>query len=452
MVLASLIGLGVLTQVLPETAALSNQASANYAAAQLHTFSNAAEKYINNNYAALVTATASGVQAVTAPMIVTEGSLDPSFIDMNIFDQTHRLLIRQPSVGSVEGLVATCGGDTIDPTELARISRLAGPDAGLISPLDPDNALGAGGHWTMSLSNYTHASCDLSVGHLVALITASNASDVSPYLHRNTHPDSSANTMYTTLLMDANNIDNAGNLDVNTISNADGNVRISDTLELTGSISNPSGNVTFNDTVDVQSDLWANRLVDRQNSAFVVDPASVSNLNDIRASILRDRDNTGYYVDPASTSNTNLMNAQRLYSYGDTYSRTYRPIQLFAENSGCSETYAIAVSTASNAIVCKAGIWQKVGGQSLTAALTSIPVNTQYSIPTDGFVYVQANTACTYSYQNITISGVFRGSQKAYGPGGSLSYGTFPVRAGDWVRVDNTFGCNPSFIYYQRYG
>ncbi|MEQ9208813.1 MAG: hypothetical protein RLN96_03065, partial [Pseudomonadales bacterium] len=108
--------------------------------------------------------------------------------------------------------------------------------------------------------------------------------------------------------------------------------------------------------------------------------------------------------------------------------------------------------TASNAIVCKAGIWQKVGGQSLTAALTSIPVNTQYSIPTDGFVYVQANTACTYSYQNITISGVFRGSQKAYGPGGSLSYGTFPVRAGDWVRVDNTFGCNPSFIYYQRYG
>ena len=476
--LASLIGLGVLTQVLPETAALSTQASANYAAAQLHTFSKASENYINNNYATLVAATAGGVQAVTAPMIVTEGSLDPSFVNTNIFDQTHRLLIRQSTPGSLEGLVATCGGDTIDPNELARISKLGGPDAGLISPLDPNNALGAGGHWTMDLSNYTHASCALEVGHLTSLITASSAADVSPYLHRNAHPDAAANTMFTTLLMDGNDISNTDNLDVNTINNADGNVRINDTLEVTGSISNPSGNVTFNDTVDVQSDLWADRLRDRQNGNYYVDPASVtvlndvrgaifrdqnntgfyldpnsaSILNDVRASIFYDRNNTGYYVDPASTSNTNHMNAQRLYSHGETYSQLYRPTTLFAENSGCSQTYAIAVSTANDVVICKGGTWKRVGSRSLTSALTSIPANSTYSIPTDGFVYVQANTGCTYSYQNITISGVLRGSQKAYAPGGSLSYGTFPVRAGDWIRVDNTFGCNPSFIYYQRYG
>jgi len=450
--LASLIGLGVLTQVLPETAALSTQASANYAAAQLHIFSKASENYINSNYATLVAATAGGVQAVTAPMIVAEGSLDPSFVDTNFFDQTHRLLIRQSSPGALEGFVATCGGDTIDPAELARISKLAGPNAGLISPLDTDNALGAGGHWTMDLSNYTHASCALEVGHLTSLITASSAADVSPYLHRNTHPDASANTMFTTLLMDGNDISNTDNLDVNTINNADGNVRINDTLEVTGSISNPSGNVTFNDTVDVQSDLWADRFRDRQNGNYYVDPSSVTVLNDVRGAIFRDQNNTGYYVDPASISNTNYMNAQRLYSYGDTYSNTFRPRVRYAENAGCSEANAIAVSTATNVIICKGGTWQRVGSRSLTSALTSIPVNSNYSIPTDGFVYVQANNGCTWSYQQIYINGGYRGLLKAYAPGGSQGYGTFPVRAGDTIRVDNIYGCNPSFIYYQRYG
>jgi|TARA_R110002110_G_scaffold126259_1_gene304780 hypothetical protein len=471
MVLAGMIGLGLLSQVLPETAALSSQASANYAAAQLHTFTKAADNYIDNNYATLVAATAGGVQAVTAPMIVTEGSLDPSFVDTNIFDQTHRLLIRQPSPGTLEGLVATCGGDTIEANELARISQLAGPDAGLISPLDINNALGAGGHWTMALANYVHASCALTVGHLTSLITASAASDVSPYLHRNAHADPAANSMFTNLLMEGNNIVNAGNLDVDSIDNASGNVRINDalevtgtlsnptgtlriddTLEITGAISDPTGHLTIQDSVDLQSDLYVNRVIDRNNNGFIVDPASVSQMNDVRASILRDRDNTGYYLDLNNTSNANHMNAQRLYSWGDTYSNTFRPRVRYAENSACSQANGIGVSTATNIIICRGGIWRVVGGQRLQAGLTSIPVNSNYTIPADGFVYVQSNSGCSHSYQLIYINNVTRANLKSYVPGGSSGYGTFPVRAGDIFRAANYVGCNPDFIYYQRYG
>ena len=490
MALAGVIGLGLLAQVLPETARLSSQQNANYAATQLYTFTKAAEEYVNNNHATLLTATAGGVQAVTAPMIVAEGSLDAAFTDTNTFNQTHRLLIRQPSSGTLQALVATCGGNAINANELARLSQLAGPEAGLISPLDPNNALGAGGHWTMALSNYAHLSCPLTVGHMTALVTPADAGSVSPYLHRNAHPNPDANTMFTDLLLDGNSLVDAGNIDVNTINNLSGNVRvndalevtgglsnpsgnlrvndalevtgglsnpsgnlrINDTLEVTGAISNPSGNVVFNDVVDLQNDLYMDRFFDRQNTGFYVDPASVSVLNDLQATILRDRDNTGYYLDLNNTSNANHLNAQRLYSHGETYSRNYRPTTLYAENAGCSETYAIGVSTANNVVICKGGTWQKVGGSSLTAALTSVPVNTNYGIATDGFVYVQGNVGCTYSYQSITINGALRGSLKAYAPGGSLSYGTFPVRAGDTINVTNTFGCAPSFIYYQRYG
>lgn len=46
-------------------------------------------------------------------------------------------------------------------------------------------------------------------------------------------------------------------------------------------------------------------IYDSNNTAYYVNPDSVSVLNDIRPRIIYDQDNTGYYLDPASTSNTN---------------------------------------------------------------------------------------------------------------------------------------------------
>jgi len=56
------------------------------------------------------------------------------------------------------------------------------------------------------------------------------------------------------------------------------------------------------DDIIVSGDVTADRYYDNNNTAFYLDPASTSILNDVRGSIFYDRDNTSYYVNPASTS------------------------------------------------------------------------------------------------------------------------------------------------------
>ena len=66
------------------------------------------------------------------------------------------------------------------------------------------------------------------------------------------------------------------------------------------------------------NNIYANRFYDDNNSAFYLDPASVSILNDIRPSVLYDRDNTAFYLNPAETSNLNNLNVSTLYDRDDT--------------------------------------------------------------------------------------------------------------------------------------
>ncbi len=69
--------------------------------------------------------------------------------------------------------------------------------------------------------------------------------------------------------------------------------------------------------LDVVGDIRANRFVDRNNTGFYADPASVSLFNDMRASIYYDRDNTSYYANPASTSQFNDMRAHIFRDLGN---------------------------------------------------------------------------------------------------------------------------------------
>ena len=66
--------------------------------------------------------------------------------------------------------------------------------------------------------------------------------------------------------------------------------------------SSPSQKLTVN------GNIQASAYYDEQNTAYYLDPASSSHLNDLRASILYDLDNTAYYVNPASTSKFNTIN------------------------------------------------------------------------------------------------------------------------------------------------
>ena len=86
---------------------------------------------------------------------------------------------------------------------------------------------------------------------------------------------------------------------------------------------NSSGNVGIGDStpaqkLEVAGNIQANKLIDRNNTSYYVDPASISRLNDIRPNIMYDGQNTAYYVDPASTSKLNTLNLTNLTVTGTT--------------------------------------------------------------------------------------------------------------------------------------
>ncbi len=58
---------------------------------------------------------------------------------------------------------------------------------------------------------------------------------------------------------------------------------------------------------------------DYNNTAYYVDPSSVSITNDMRANIFYDYGNTNYYVDPNATSRLNYGVFDNIYSYSTTY-------------------------------------------------------------------------------------------------------------------------------------
>lgn len=78
------------------------------------------------------------------------------------------------------------------------------------------------------------------------------------------------------------------------------------------------GTSTPNSKLEVNGHIRADRLYDRNNTGYYVDPASTSVLNNVKANRYYDKGNTSYYVDPASTSILNDVRAHRYYDQGNT--------------------------------------------------------------------------------------------------------------------------------------
>lgn len=87
-------------------------------------------------------------------------------------------------------------------------------------------------------------------------------------------------------------------------------------------------------------------IYDTDNTAYYLDPNSVSITNDMRANIFYDQGNTGYYVDPASTSNVNAQTSNSLstgiidFRYaGSNSGQGNNAYAIFQEGGGWSHPY-----------------------------------------------------------------------------------------------------------------
>lgn len=75
---------------------------------------------------------------------------------------------------------------------------------------------------------------------------------------------------------------------------------------------------TRSNGVEVLGDAYINKVIDRNNNNYYVDPDSNSHLNSVYAFRYYDKDNSSYYAEPASTSHFNDLRANIIYDRNNT--------------------------------------------------------------------------------------------------------------------------------------
>lgn len=182
----------------------------------------ATSKYVETNYAAISTDTASGgayvagglaipiADDVAAPSGLTSvqggGFLPDSFAATNAFGQREWLLVkRHPTVPNrLDMLVVTEGGTAIDLARLPGVASKVGAAGGFVSDVAPyvaANVNGSYGGWTSPAAYWTSTGHTPAVGTLAASL-AFETTPVADYLYRVAvpgHPE--ANQMFTNLDM-----------------------------------------------------------------------------------------------------------------------------------------------------------------------------------------------------------------------------------------------------------
>lgn len=117
----------------------------------------ASERYLRENYAALLAATAAAPVAV--PIGTLTALLPEGFQSTNAYGQTPCLRVRQPGPGRLDALVIAEGGESIPTKNLAYVAAHAGPGGGQINADAPNVAQGVFGSWRVDVSTYGAAPC-----------------------------------------------------------------------------------------------------------------------------------------------------------------------------------------------------------------------------------------------------------------------------------------------------
>ncbi len=339
LVVVAMIGAG-LSRMMSDNA---KQTRSNNIAEKLTMITDASQRYLSANRAALLTATGGGnVVAIPAgkdcpscaqpaapaglSTIQAAGFLPSSFVDFNSAQQSHALLVRQTASGDLDAIVTTYGGRGVEDSDIGYISgRIGAAGGGVFNNASlgaNDEIMGSHGGWGDDTSNWNASiggtsvtpspgNIQVSMG-LAAISSGGGGVDETQFLHRSfdsTTP--SLNGMNTDLsmngndiLMGAGNIASTGTIAANTVSSPNVNgTTLTASSQLNaprwrdsndGKIVDPSGNSTFNNIAATQvtaptvnaTTVTAGRFVDSGGATWVLDPDGSSRLNDVTATTL----------------------------------------------------------------------------------------------------------------------------------------------------------------------
>ncbi|PLA74009.1 hypothetical protein CYQ88_08270 [Hydrogenovibrio sp. SC-1] len=285
---------------------MKTQVSGDYMAS----IGKAAKAYIDDNYHTIV-----GIATATTPFeldvntLVASNYLPTGYSATNPFGQQIKVLVLEPQVNKLNGLVISTGGEQLDDVSLSQYVTQIGASGGGVYSETPTVITGARGLWEMSPGAFQNAtdlgnSYTIGQGHAVIALWYDSNQSTSGFLYRDqiaSHPE--LNRMNTDIDMGSNNVNNATSVNATTevkgpvFVDADNNFFYVD----------PSGG-------SIMNQVQANAFYDLNDGAFYVDPNGISILNDVRPSIIYDRDSISYYVDPNGTSHTNVLHTNQLFT------------------------------------------------------------------------------------------------------------------------------------------
>lgn len=189
-------------------------------AMQTNRFTQATSSYVGRYYpTVLAAATTTKPVVVTAQMLKNTGMLPASFSETNSYGQQYQSLIVRNSQNQelLQGMVVSRGGHAMPFAALSQISKdITAGFGGYVQ--DGKTAIGAMRSWRIALSSYGTSSGS---GHLAVLLSTgdlSGAREDGDRLYRfqvNGRPD--LNKMHTSIDMSANNLNNVGTLNTNTV-------------------------------------------------------------------------------------------------------------------------------------------------------------------------------------------------------------------------------------------
>jgi prepilin-type N-terminal cleavage/methylation domain-containing protein len=187
----------------------------------------AASAWTKDNYATVIantTAGGSNFYTLTIETLKTSAYLPPSFNELSPIGQTYSIRFRQPTAGTIAGLMVatTSVGEAPDDISIRRMARQMGAPGGFVEAARPvgtpnsqiDGALGA---WTVDASAWGWTS--IPGGSLAYSLFFSQAESTGDFVYRRPVPGRpELNRMEAPLDMGGQPITNVGELTVTTVS------------------------------------------------------------------------------------------------------------------------------------------------------------------------------------------------------------------------------------------
>lgn len=184
------------------------------AASHMRRIVDAADRYISDNYAALIATADATTPAILTPATLRSAQyLGNQVGDLNPYGQTYEIRVLEPTAGRLQALIITNGGQGVPEGSLRRIARQIGPEGGYVSSSGNTTVTGAYGGWSTSLSSYGSAN---GAGRIGASLFFRDGQQVSDFIYRSSvtgRPE--LNTMNAPLNMGNNNLTNANGVTAN---------------------------------------------------------------------------------------------------------------------------------------------------------------------------------------------------------------------------------------------